>query len=222
MRVYFVRHGESELNVKDLHQHPEDPLSRTGIKQAKALAERFTKIPIDKILSSDYIRAKRTAEYIAEATRKPIELTKLLRERKRPSELIGKPFKSSETRKTYRLLYNHSHDPNWHYSDEENFYDAVKRAEHFVEFVENQKEKNIVVVSHGAMIKFIVAVMMVERDKFLLTPELFNRLYYFYRASNTGITICEKRTLDFVSDKVETHIRRRWHLVTWNDHAHLG
>lgn len=38
MRVYFVRHGESEYNAKQLFQHGDVPLSEKGRKQAEFLS----------------------------------------------------------------------------------------------------------------------------------------------------------------------------------------
>ena len=89
MNIYLVRHGQSEGNLKKFHQGADVPLSKNGKVQAKILAQRFKKIPVDSIYSSPYIRAKQTAEFISKELKLPIEYWDILRERKRPSEIEG-------------------------------------------------------------------------------------------------------------------------------------
>lgn len=79
---YLVRHGETEWNVKGLIQGTADsPLTPQGISQAKNLAKKFNDIRFDLVFSSDLLRAKRTAEIIAEEKKLANSTTKLLRER---------------------------------------------------------------------------------------------------------------------------------------------
>lgn len=75
--IYFVRHGESEGNQARLYQSSETSLSEKGHSQAKLIADRFSNIEVEIIISSDYIRAKQTSQYISEVKggryyRKPI------------------------------------------------------------------------------------------------------------------------------------------------------
>ncbi len=63
LKVYIVRHGESETNEKkqwtgwaDVH------LTNSGKEQAKKSGELLKGIPFDKIFTSDLARAKETAE----------------------------------------------------------------------------------------------------------------------------------------------------------------
>ncbi|HLD62134.1 MAG TPA: histidine phosphatase family protein [Patescibacteria group bacterium] len=67
MKIYFVRHGESVSNALGLRQGPDGGLTAKGIKQAKILAKKFSKIPVDLIVSSPYDRAKLTAQIISKA-----------------------------------------------------------------------------------------------------------------------------------------------------------
>lgn len=86
MRVYFVRHAESEANVQDIFSSldPEVyPLTETGRQQAAEVAQRFEAegVRFDHIYTSDLLRARQTAEIIA--ARQPVdirEMTPLLRE----------------------------------------------------------------------------------------------------------------------------------------------
>ena len=207
MRLYFVRHGESEGNLARRHQKSDTPLSEAGRKQSRILAERAKHLPVEVILSSPYVRAQETAKIIAAGINLRVEITDLLREFKRPSEIAGKDIHDPEVVRIKKLVSEHLGDEQWRYSDEENFFDLRKRAIRFWSEVSKRPEKHILVVSHGGIIRYIVAVMLFGEA---LTPDL-GRLFIDSLATiNTGLTVCERRE------------DQAWKLLTWNDHAHLG
>lgn len=206
MNVYFVGHGESQGNCAGIHQDGTTQLSEYGLKQAETVARRFKRISVDVIFSSDFIRAAKTAEMISRIVQKKIVHLPILREMKRPTEIEGKHHKAPETMSIKKILEEHSEDPSWHFSDEENIYDFRKRALDFIDFLSKQQHKNIVVVSHGLFIRMIVAVMMIGSDAPI---DEYHKIFRFLKHKNTGITLCRR-------DK------DHWSLVTWNDHAHLG
>lgn len=206
MKFYLVRHGESEGNALAIHQNATTSLSEIGKSQAKIMARRFIKIPVDTILSSDYVRAKQTAEAIGVVVNKEVEENILLREIKRPSELIGKSIHSSEVEIIKQEIKKHRDDSTWHYSDEENFFDFYSRARQCLKMLSQRQENNIVVVTHGFFLCMLISCIVFEND---LTPILFEKMYHQLYNENTGITMCEYKD-------------NRWQLITWNDHAHLG
>lgn len=79
---WFVRHGESVANANGwLAGHRDVPLTERGIAQASALKEVLAGIRPDRVVCSDLIRAKRTAELAWEGrTPEPI-VAPALRER---------------------------------------------------------------------------------------------------------------------------------------------
>lgn len=81
MRIYLIRHGETELNATRVLQHPDTPLGARGREQARRLGERLRDVPLAAILSSDYARAHGTAEAVSAATGAPITVLPGLRER---------------------------------------------------------------------------------------------------------------------------------------------
>jgi probable phosphoglycerate mutase len=79
--IVLVRHGETESNAARILQWPDTPLSARGLAQAERLAARLARLPIGRILSSDYARARMTAECVARATAAPLALDAGLQER---------------------------------------------------------------------------------------------------------------------------------------------
>ena len=66
-RVYLIRHGTTNDNKSGIFQGSRDvPLGEQGLKQAAFLAERLRNVPISAIYSSPLLRAKVTADMIAE------------------------------------------------------------------------------------------------------------------------------------------------------------
>lgn len=202
-----MRHGESEFNVQNLHQHPEVPLTEHGIEQAGFIARRLEKLKINHMFASPYLRTKQTAEIISKRINKKIEYSDLIVELVRPSELIGLSYTDQVSLGIKDTIKANVLDSTWHYSDEENFYDFRKRALKFVQLLEKRfTNENVLVVTHGHILRMLMSVMLDPEIK----PDLFHRFETFFMTRNTGLTLCEKK------------LNRPWRLITWNDHAHLG
>ena len=206
MKLYLVRHGQSNGNLSKRHQHSDTPLSDLGKQQAKELAKRFATIPIDIILTSHYDRARETAEIVATSIDRIVETNELLCEIKRPSEIEGKLTSDPLAVDIKDKIKANIHNSNWHYSDEENVFDLIARAKDFLLSQESRKETSILAVSHGRIIEAIVGTVVLGDA---LTPLIFDQIKDSMYLSNTGITVLEKTD-------------NQWHLLTWNDNAHLG
>ena len=81
MAILLIRHGETPLNAARIVQFPDTPLSERGREQAAQLARHLASFPVGAILSSDYARARMTAEAIRDETGLAIEFRSSLRER---------------------------------------------------------------------------------------------------------------------------------------------
>lgn len=99
MAILLIRHGETALNAERIVQFPDTPLSERGMDQAARLARHLASFPLGTILSSDYARARMTAEPIRDETGLPIEFRPGLRERNfgayrgRPHDELPRQFR---------------------------------------------------------------------------------------------------------------------------------
>jgi len=76
MRLFLIRHGESEGNTElRLQGQGEYPLTERGLEQSRLLAERLRRLSLAALYSSPIRRARLTAGVIGEAT--GLEVTEL-------------------------------------------------------------------------------------------------------------------------------------------------
>ena len=81
-RICFVRHGETDWNIEQRMQgHRDLALNATGLAQAAAVGRYFSGGQADALYSSDLLRARQTAQSIAQALGLPLRLAEALRER---------------------------------------------------------------------------------------------------------------------------------------------
>ncbi|MFN3449471.1 MAG: histidine phosphatase family protein [Roseococcus sp.] len=78
---WFLRHGETDWNARGLSQGTTDiPLNATGHAQARRAARTLAGVEIAAIVASPLMRARVTAEIVAETLRLPVRLDPELRE----------------------------------------------------------------------------------------------------------------------------------------------
>ncbi len=63
--VWLVRHGEAQVPPGLAIGHGDPPLSKRGRRQVAHLAKRLASEPLQRVFSSDLVRARLTAERIA-------------------------------------------------------------------------------------------------------------------------------------------------------------
>lgn len=83
MKLYFVRHGESEANLLNMFSDRDDRthgLTTIGKAQSFALADKFPARKIDKIYSSPLRRARETANILARRFEVKVNVSPALRE----------------------------------------------------------------------------------------------------------------------------------------------
>jgi len=76
VEIYLVRHGDyTDFGSETPEQDSQNPLSEEGIAklQRQAVTLAGWKLPIEQILTSPFIRAKQTADILAESLHVPVE-----------------------------------------------------------------------------------------------------------------------------------------------------
>ncbi len=81
MSIYLIRHGKTGGNAERRLQVPETPLNDEGLDQAQRLAERLGDVGLVRIVASDYARAFKTAQIVADGVALSVEVEPLFRER---------------------------------------------------------------------------------------------------------------------------------------------
>ncbi|WP_040952841.1 histidine phosphatase family protein [Gorillibacterium massiliense] len=152
----IIRHGETDWNREKRAQGITDvPLNEEGFAQARKLAVRLSEEKWDMIYTSDLVRAKATAELIAEALGIEVRVDVRLRE-KTHGRLDGTTVEERIERwgEGWRELDH----------EEESRESIVARSMALLdELTERYPDKRILLVSHGA---WIVATL-----ETLLNPE---------------------------------------------------
>lgn len=159
VRLYLVRHGESEVNLTRTfsYKRVDQGLTPRGVEQARALAAWFSRThsrsaqPIARVYSSPLKRGLDTAQLIAEATRAPLEVAEALRELNCGS-LEGRNDDQAWA----------EHDEVWHrwrqgqpeaaFPQGENFLQVQERVMGFLEEVSaRHANEDVVAVGHGGI-----------------------------------------------------------------------
>jgi broad specificity phosphatase PhoE len=161
MHVYFVRHGETDLNARHLHQAPSTPLNERGVDQARTVGEYLRPMNPDVLISSPYERAAQTARVIGLSLGITAVFKDIFREVERPSFLSGRSLYHPYTLWYLILTALHRNNPRWRYKDAENFSDIYTRVHKSLEYIESIIEEydSIVIVSHSAYIMLMVLYM---------------------------------------------------------------
>jgi broad specificity phosphatase PhoE len=170
MKLYFVRHGESEANVLRIISNRDLPhyLTDNGRDQAIALAGKLRNRPISRVFASPIPRARQTGEILSTSLDVPLELAPALRE---PDcgvlEGRGDPDAWLEHKywlETWLAGYEHHRGPKCG----DTF--AVAR-ERFVSFVEKlvkeygESAEELILVTHGEMIILGLPGLILDLDK---------------------------------------------------------
>jgi broad specificity phosphatase PhoE len=207
--IYLVRHGQSEGNASDRYQVDSSPLSESGRTQASDIARRASHLTVDSIVSSTMERASETAKIISTKLGLPIEHTDLFVERRRPSAQRGLIRTSEEAEEMDREIIKSSSESGYRYADEENFDDLTIRSREALVYLEKHLADQLLVVTHGVFLRVLLAKAIYGES---LTGKECASIIGTMQTANTGITV-----FTYDADRI-----RPWHVITWNDHAHLG
>ena len=166
MKLYFVRHGESDANVQRVISNRESPFHLTprGQTQASMLAENLGDIPITAIYASPVLRARETAEVVSRAFHLPYQVTEALREydcgilEEQSDEESWKLH--SEIAEDWILNHNHLRKP----EGGESFLDIQNRFLPFIKSLKARIDKHILLIGHGGLFHLMLPLILTNID----------------------------------------------------------
>ena len=198
MKLFLIRHGESENNFNKLYSGQCNPkLTELGRRQAESIRPILEKVDFDAVYSSDLVRARETCS-IALPNAEPI-VTEKIREIAIGS-LESQPYylpKSDNDEFYIELLKNRNAFDYSPYGGE-NIDDVMLRFNEFLKELEEKRYENVAAFCHAGLITIVVCDIL---------GALFDR--DAVHCPNCAIVV-----LEFNGEK--------WRLLVWNYGAELG
>ncbi len=183
--IYFIRHGQTGKNITHVHQHYDEPLSKTGEKQAKKLALYLKQLNIEVLITSPFLRARQTAQIISKEIGITYTIDTSVHETIRPLYLYGKKHASFQTVRFVWNLFIHRKDDKWNDDGAENMFDIRNRIHDVKDMIMETKEQTIAIVSHAVFIDMFLHLVCAQKSMSFFT---FIRLIIFMKKMpNTGI-----------------------------------
>jgi probable phosphoglycerate mutase len=152
-QLCVVRHGETAWNAEHRVQGQLDiPLNEIGLRQAQAVGLALREERFDALYSSDLVRARQTADPIANLLSMEVLVEKNLRERHYG---IFERLTYAEVRKMFPEDYARfeARDPGYAFRTGESLRDFSARSIAVISKIVNQhKNQNILVFTHGGVL----------------------------------------------------------------------
>jgi probable phosphoglycerate mutase len=193
--LLLVRHGVTQYNTDRVFMgHGPVPLSGVGRAQVERLAERLALDPPARIISSDILRARQSAEIIAGKLGVPFEAYAGLREVD-----VGAAQGVSYAEAAERWPKIFAPEGEERFPGGESFAEVADRAVDFLRSGVLGESGRILAVTHGGVVRGVTA-----------------RLLGLPLACVAGFVIDNASLTTF---RVQSELVQ---LITWNDTAHLG
>lgn len=209
-KIYFIRHGQSNVNVEALMGGPKSDkgLTGLGVSQAERLHDRLRatgEIQADVLLASPLPRAHQTAEIIALALGVPVNIEPDIEEI-RPGDLVDEL--------SFQQAVAKYGDPDFGNPDKP-FFPGSETIREFVERVQRTLNriaqeyagKTVVLATHGGVIDNAM-ILLAGADRWSFP---FPLPYY---TLNTSLTLWEHKTVPVLNKTI-------WTLMKYNDAAHV-
>lgn len=204
---YLIRHGETEWNRKGLIQgHTNNPLNKTGEEQAKKLAKKLKKINFVSIYSSDLLRAKKTAEIIAQSIKLPIIINPFLRERdfgpfEGKSESLLDIWRKKLTHNMAKLTIQEKELIKKIKNKIESDKKMMKRfIPYLKKLAQKHQGKNVLIITHGGILRvFLITIGFFKNEQESFTYKIKNTAYVKVIFENSKFTV--KETFNIKKDE---------------------
>ncbi len=149
MKVYFIRHGQTNYNVLDLCN--DDPtkdvhLTKFGIKQANTVAKKLRGVKFDAVFVSDLKRTRETAKIVIGNQNLKFTVDKRISDRK--TGFDSKPASDFFRAMEKNIL-------NTKINNGESLAEEKERVVSFLKDLKSLKFNKILVSTHGEVLKIV-------------------------------------------------------------------
>lgn len=149
MKLYVIRHGETNMGKNNIIATEDEPLNATGKKQAIDIGKELRKLSIDKIYCSPIERAKDTLQLFELDKNIPVIIEDRIKERN-----MGIYANISFEQLIWDEFWNYNSDKL--YPELETMKSVYKRISEFLnELKASSRNDNILLVTHGGISRAI-------------------------------------------------------------------
>lgn len=197
MKLYFVRHGESQANILNVisNRGYHHGLTEQGRQQAVTLANRLQSVSLSRIFASPLLRAVQTAAILSDSVSTTLEITEALREYD-CGILEGRSDPASwQLHRQLRDAWLVNQQWDRRIEQGESFLDIQAR---FVPFIErlvaqtNNMADNFVLVGHGGVYGCMLPFILMNVDvAFVLERPFPNTAYVLAESGAAGLMCLE-------------------------------
>lgn len=160
MKIWLVRHGETEANVARLYSgHTPTPLTEKGQQQAQRLGEMLHHAPFDRVLCSELERTQHTARLLLGNRQIPVT----------PHPLLNEMFFGDWEMRHHRDLQIEDKEnyaawcADWQHAaptNGESFPDFSRRISAFTAELAHYQDENLLIVSHQGVLSLLTALLL--------------------------------------------------------------
>jgi len=182
MKIYFIRHGQTDYNKKMIIQGSgiDSDLNDTGREQANLFFKAYQDVPFEVVLTSKLKRSIQTAQQFIDLPLPHESFAEINEIGWGVHEGVGGDPK---LRDTYKWLIGEWSSGNLdaRVPEGESAAEMMERCNRFINHLKTRKEETILVCSHGRTLRCLVT---------LLKGETMDRMEA-YKHTNTGLYLFE-------------------------------
>ena len=164
MRIYIVRHGETEANKQGYVQGWTDvPLNENGRIIAELTGRGIKGIRFDHCFSSPLIRAKETAEILLRESGNSVSVSF----DDRIKEMNFGSFEGMNVRDEKVIRFLKELIVDYKFPDGESFQEVIKRTQEFLkELIAKDDDKTYLVSTHGCALRAMLNFLYEDKDDY--------------------------------------------------------
>ena len=195
MKLYFVRHGQSEANTLHIISNRASPLGLTplGKEQARNLAKTLSNVPFTAVYSSPICRARETAQILATSFNQTYQITEALREYdcgilEDQSDEVSWTL-HREIAEDWVFHHNYLRKP----EGGECFLDIQNRFVPFIEDLLRQGRNNddpILLVGHGGLFQLMLPLLLTNVDDLYVQSHGMGHTEYILAEGRGSDLVC--------------------------------